>query len=158
MVFDRSSTRSVVRILLEAMMYEGVSKSFRTGRLEQELQMVHFSATRCNCIGILWVSLVSCAAITLCVASQRVIPKVNVYFVIDSVRKLLDTPMYVCMYVCMYVRVILSCGVLCCYGLSDGHFPVQKVVLKGLGRPNPWYERLFSGRLLSSDRKAMEMV
>jgi hypothetical protein len=28
--------------------------------------------------------------ITLCVASQRVIPKVNVYFVIDSVRKLLD--------------------------------------------------------------------
>jgi len=38
--------------------------------------------------------LVSFAAITLCVASQRVIPKVNVYFVIDSVRKLLDTPSY----------------------------------------------------------------
>jgi hypothetical protein len=30
------------------------------------------------------------AAITLCVASQRVF--VGVYFVIDSVRKLLDTP------------------------------------------------------------------
>jgi len=26
-----------------------------------------------------------------------------VYFVVDSVRKLLDTPSYVCMYVCMYV-------------------------------------------------------
>jgi hypothetical protein len=35
---------------------------------------------------------VSFAAITLCVASQRDIPKVSVYFVIDSVRKLLDTP------------------------------------------------------------------
>jgi hypothetical protein len=37
---------------------------------------------------------VSFAAIILCVASQRVIPKVSVYFVIDSVRKLLDTPSY----------------------------------------------------------------
>jgi len=37
---------------------------------------------------------VSFATITLCVDSQRVIPKVSVYFVIDSVRKLLDTPSY----------------------------------------------------------------
>jgi hypothetical protein len=36
---------------------------------------------------------VSFAAITLCVASQRVFVIV-VYFVIDSVRKLLDTPSY----------------------------------------------------------------
>jgi succinate-acetate transporter protein len=36
--------------------------------------------------------LVSFAAITLCVASQRVFIVVSVYFVIDSVRKLLDTP------------------------------------------------------------------
>jgi hypothetical protein len=34
-------------------------------------------------------------AITLCVASQRVFIVVSVYFVIDSVRKLLDTPSYV---------------------------------------------------------------
>jgi hypothetical protein len=40
----------------------------------------------------LWVSLVSFAAITLCVPSQRVFIVVNVYFVTDSVRKLLDTP------------------------------------------------------------------
>jgi hypothetical protein len=33
--------------------------------------MVQLSATRCSCIAILWVSLVSFAAITLCVASQR---------------------------------------------------------------------------------------
>jgi hypothetical protein len=52
--------------------YEGVSKSFRTGRLERELQMVQLSATRCSCIAILWVSLVSCAAINLCIASQWV--------------------------------------------------------------------------------------
>jgi hypothetical protein len=38
---------------------------------------------------------VSFAAITLCVASERVLIVVSVYFVIDSVRKLLDTPSYV---------------------------------------------------------------
>jgi hypothetical protein len=35
--------------------YEGVSKSFRTGRLERELQMVQLSAIKCSCIAILWV-------------------------------------------------------------------------------------------------------
>jgi hypothetical protein len=35
---------------------------------------------------------VSFAAITLCVTSQRVFVFVIVYFVIDSVRKLLDAP------------------------------------------------------------------
>jgi hypothetical protein len=33
----------------------------------------------------------SFTAATLCVASERVTPKVRAYFVIDSVRKLLDT-------------------------------------------------------------------
>jgi len=33
--------------------YEGISESFRTGCLEQELQMVRLSATRCSCITIL---------------------------------------------------------------------------------------------------------
>jgi hypothetical protein len=53
--------------------------------------MVQFSATRCSCIAVLSVSLVSSAAITLCVASQRVFV---VYFVTDSVRKLFDTSSY----------------------------------------------------------------
>jgi hypothetical protein len=35
--------------------YEDVSKRFRTGRLERELQMIQLSATRCSCIAILWV-------------------------------------------------------------------------------------------------------
>jgi hypothetical protein len=35
---------------------------------------------------------VSFAAITLCGASQRVSTVVSIYFVIDSTRKLLDTP------------------------------------------------------------------
>jgi hypothetical protein len=73
----------------------GLSKSFRTCRLERELQIVQLSATRCSCIAILWVTRVSFAAITLCVASQRVTPKINLYFFIDSVRKLLDKPSYV---------------------------------------------------------------
>jgi hypothetical protein len=75
-------------------MYEGVSKSFRTGRLEREMQMVQLSATRCSFVAILWVSLVSFAAITLCVASQWVFIAI-VCFVIDSVRKLMDTTSYV---------------------------------------------------------------
>jgi hypothetical protein len=52
--------------------------------------MVQLSSTRCSCIAIVWVILVSFAAITLCIASQREV----VYFVIDSVRKLLDTPSF----------------------------------------------------------------
>jgi hypothetical protein len=57
-----------------------VSKSFRTGRLERELQMVQLSATNCSCNAILWVSLMSFATITLCVASQWVFIVVSVYF------------------------------------------------------------------------------
>jgi hypothetical protein len=37
---------------------------------------------------------VTFAAITLCVASQRLFSVVNVYFVIDSVRKILDKPFF----------------------------------------------------------------
>jgi hypothetical protein len=48
---------------------------------------------RCSCIAILWISLVSFATITLCVAAQRVF--IVVYFVIDSVRKPFDYPSYV---------------------------------------------------------------
>jgi hypothetical protein len=54
---------------------------------------------------------VSFATIILCVASQRVfvvvvvVVVVVVDFFMDSVRKLLDIPSYVCMYVCMYVFV-----------------------------------------------------
>jgi hypothetical protein len=54
---------------------------------------------------ILWVSLVRFAAITHRVASQRVFIVVSVYFVIDSVRKLLDirsrARACVYMYVCI---------------------------------------------------------
>jgi hypothetical protein len=56
--------------------------------------MLQLSATRCSCIAILLVSLVSFAAITLCVASQRVFIVVSVYFIMDSVRKLFDKPSY----------------------------------------------------------------
>jgi hypothetical protein len=62
---------------------EFVSRSFRTGRLERELQIVQLSNIRCNCIGILWVIVVSFAAITLCVASQRVFIFV-IYFVMTQ--------------------------------------------------------------------------
>jgi hypothetical protein len=60
----------------------GCIQIFRTGHLERELKMVQLSATRCSCIAILSVSLVSSAAITLCVASKRVI--IVVYFVMTE--------------------------------------------------------------------------
>jgi hypothetical protein len=75
-------------------LYEGVTKIFQTGRLERELQIVELSATSCSWVVILWVSLVSFAAITLCVTSQRVFVVVVVYFDIGSVPKLLDIPSY----------------------------------------------------------------
>jgi hypothetical protein len=40
------------------------------------------------------VSLMSFAAITICFASKRGISKVTVHFVINSVRELLDAPLY----------------------------------------------------------------
>jgi len=40
------------------------------------------------------VSVASFAAITLCVASQQVTPEVSLYFFVDSVQKILDTPSY----------------------------------------------------------------
>jgi hypothetical protein len=67
---------------MQCIFCKGVSKSFWTGNLEWELQMVQLSATRCSCIAILWVSLVSFAAITFCVASQGVFIAVSVYFII----------------------------------------------------------------------------
>jgi hypothetical protein len=73
-------------------LYEVVSESSWTGRLERELQIVQLSATRCSCIAILWVSLVSYAAITLRVASEQGF--VIDVFVIVSVRKLLGIPSY----------------------------------------------------------------
>jgi hypothetical protein len=86
---------SIISLLPHILCYEGVSKCFRTGRLERELQTVQFSATRCSYIAILWVSLVSFAAITICVTSQRDFIIIDVvYFFIDSIRKLLDTPSY----------------------------------------------------------------
>jgi hypothetical protein len=95
--------------------YESVSKSFRTGRLQREPQMMQLSATRCSRIAILCVSVVSFAAITLCVASQRVF--IVIYFVIDSVRKLLVTPSYSVIH-CYYfwllspIQALASCNCL----------------------------------------------
>jgi hypothetical protein len=60
--------------------YKGVSKSFQSGHLEQELQMVQLSAAKCSYITILWGSLVNFAAITLCAASQWVFIVVSLLF------------------------------------------------------------------------------
>jgi hypothetical protein len=44
---------SSVFLSLFASLYEGVSKSFRTGRLERELQIVQLFATSCSSIAVL---------------------------------------------------------------------------------------------------------
>jgi hypothetical protein len=66
----------------------------KVSELERELQMVQLSATKYSCITILWVSLVSFAAITLCVAFQLVFFHCCCLVRYDAVRKLLDTPSY----------------------------------------------------------------
>jgi hypothetical protein len=60
---------------------------------------------------------VSFAAITLCVASQRVFIVV-VDFVIDSVRKLLDTPSYCALQTAIFKSNILF-SVIVCHLLVD---------------------------------------
>jgi hypothetical protein len=52
---------------------------------------------------------VSSAAITLCVAFERLFIVVSLYFVIDSVRELLDTATYM-------LKLILA--------IQDGHYNV----------------------------------
>jgi len=63
---------------------------------------------------------VSFAAITLCVASQRVFIFVSIHFVIDSVRKLLDTPSYryVTKVTVLECKVVLSFYLLFCMGVK----------------------------------------
>jgi hypothetical protein len=56
---------------------------------------------------------VSFAAVTLCVASQRVFIVVPVYFVISSVPKLLDTPLY------MHMNIVNSSSLL---SVAPGRF------------------------------------
>jgi hypothetical protein len=126
---------------------EGVSKSFRTGRLERELQMVHLSATRCSCIAILWVSLMSFASITLCVASQRVFVVVVVYFVMDSVRKLLDTPSYHLMFLALMCSDVRTRATCCCWLHKDSKIPTRNGFEKRTmdGRALPFLNSLWGG-------------
>jgi hypothetical protein len=92
---------------------------------------------------------VSFAAITLCVASQRVIQKVSLYFVIDSVRKRLDTRSHLFIYLLTYLV-----GIALSYGLDDqgprvrfpagaGNFSLHHSVQNGSGahpvHPLPQY-------------------
>jgi hypothetical protein len=99
-------------------LYEGVSKSFRTCRLERELHMIQLSATRCSCIAILWVSVVSFVAITLCIASQWVFIVVSLYSVIDSVRKFLDTPSYIIEFAISLIQQLLNLATRICAQIS----------------------------------------
>jgi hypothetical protein len=81
--------------------------------------MVQPCTTMSSCNAILCVSLVSFATTTLCVASQRIFIIIVVYFVIDSVRKILGIPS------CMVVSVTCSSGpsefkrVECCESASQ---------------------------------------
>jgi hypothetical protein len=112
---EKSPTKSTF-IRSKVTEYEGVTKSIRTGRQERELQKVELSATRCSCIAILWVSIGSFVAITLLFASQRVFIVVSLYFIIDSVRKLLDTPLYNT----VTSNILQLCRILFCF-LFDVH-------------------------------------
>jgi len=51
---DTGSSAYIYNTKVHHCIYEGVFKSFRTGHLERELQMLQLSATRCSCIAVLW--------------------------------------------------------------------------------------------------------
>jgi hypothetical protein len=80
--------------------------------------MAKLSAIKCSYITILRVSLVSFAALTIRFASQRVFIVV-VYFVIDSVRKLLDTTSYV-----FFVQEINFYKIALRYQITSSSFPI----------------------------------
>jgi hypothetical protein len=58
--------------------------------------MVQLSATRCSCIAILWVSILSFAAIPFVLLLKECLCCLFLY---DLFGKLLDTPSYVCIYI-----------------------------------------------------------
>jgi hypothetical protein len=58
-VGSRAVLDAVVKRKIPRFLYYGESRSFRTGRLERELQIIQLSAIRYSCIAILWVSLLS---------------------------------------------------------------------------------------------------
>jgi hypothetical protein len=82
---------------------------------------------------------VSSATITLCVPTQRVFIVVD--FLIDSVRKLLDTSscvrarVYVCVCLCMCVRVYV-----CMYVRTDGRTDVSTRVYQKVSGLTAWSE------------------
>jgi hypothetical protein len=98
--------------------------------------MIQLSATRFSCIAIFWLSLASFAAITLCVASQRMFI-VLVYFVIDSGRKIWIEPRILLIFkfkvqICLigsYEGARYLSGKALSYGLNDWGFDSRQ----GLG-------------------------
>jgi hypothetical protein len=86
-----SRTASVCESCLS---YEGVYKSFRTGRLERELQVVQLFATRCSCIAIMWVSSSEFCHHKLLYCFSTTVYFCCCLFRYDSVRELFGTPSY----------------------------------------------------------------
>jgi hypothetical protein len=99
----------------EESFFEGVSKSFRTGCLQWELQMVQISATRVSCIAILCVSLVSFRHNPLCCFSTGVCCCCCCLFRYDSVRKLLDTHSAVLFMILFCVQSLFESRLRFCY-------------------------------------------
>jgi hypothetical protein len=85
---------------------------------------------------------VNFAAITLCVASQRVFIVVSVYFFLDSVPKLLDTPSYIvfpCLSSSDRVDITLSLSVLRESSVIDFESGKITKIFRILIKINPYY-------------------
>jgi NAD(P)-dependent dehydrogenase (short-subunit alcohol dehydrogenase family) len=89
---------------------------------------------------------VNFAAITLRVASQRVFSVVSLYYVIDSVRKLLDTPSYIGITeadsffsgVCYYPKAYTKDGFEMHIGVNHlGHFLLTCLLMPRIIRSAP---------------------
>jgi hypothetical protein len=118
-VFNKISLESKYFVMKEPK-FISISKSFRTGRLERELQMIQLSATRSSCISILWVGIVCFAAITpLCCFSTSNTKGKRIF----SYRLSSETFGYtVLIYLWIYVieRIFSQAIVTCLYAYQTG--------------------------------------
>lgn len=94
-------------------LYEGISRTSWTHHLDREWQVVQLSFTRCCSNVIFSVSLVSCEAITLCIASQQVFTVVHDKCKLHFSNGLFEGTMYVKCYnrhaqTSMYAKVIIA--------------------------------------------------
>jgi hypothetical protein len=107
----QSAFRSAVTECLPQLHMRGCIQKFPDWPPAARLHVVQLSATRCSCVAILWVRLVSFAAITLCVASRRVFVAV-ISLSTQSGNFWIRPHIYIYIYIYIYITFTIAPSVL----------------------------------------------